>query len=58
MKNLKLFLLALFILPWLTTPLLGKNAFKKYVPAAIFICTFTKALDLLVKRKNGGELIR
>jgi hypothetical protein len=52
MKSPKLFLLALLVLPWLTVPLLGKNAFKKYLPAAIFICTFTKALDFFGERKN------
>jgi hypothetical protein len=52
MKNTKLLLLGMLIIPWLTTPILGKNAFKKYVPAAIFICTFTKAIDLLGENKK------
>lgn len=52
MKNTKLLLLAILIIPWLTTPLLGKNAFKKYLPAAIFICTFTKAIDLFGEKKK------
>ncbi|WP_188694501.1 hypothetical protein [Pullulanibacillus camelliae] len=46
MKHSKLFLLALLILPWLSIPLLGKPAFKKYLPSALFICTFTKAIDI------------
>jgi len=46
MKYRKTFLLLLLILPWLTIPLLGKDAFKKYAPAAVFMCTFTKAIDL------------
>ncbi|WP_085994306.1 hypothetical protein [Oceanobacillus senegalensis] len=45
MKRNRLFLLGLFVLPWLTIPLLKKNEFKKYLPAVIFIATVTKALD-------------
>jgi hypothetical protein len=52
MKNSKLFLLAILFLPWLTIPLLGRNAFKKYLPAAIFICTFTKAIDIFGEKKK------
>jgi hypothetical protein len=52
MKNSKLFLLAILILPWLTIPLLGRNTFKEYLPAAIFISTFTKALDLFGEKKK------
>ncbi|WEG12576.1 hypothetical protein PU629_21210 [Pullulanibacillus sp. KACC 23026] len=49
MKNSKFFLLAILALPWLSIPLLGKKNFINYLPAAIFMCTFTKALD------NYGE---
>ncbi|MCM3692187.1 hypothetical protein [Neobacillus niacini] len=52
MKNSKLFYTALLILPWLTVPLLGRNSFKKYLPAAIFICTFTKAIDIFGENKK------
>ncbi|MFB5197603.1 hypothetical protein ACE198_22290 [Neobacillus sp. KR4-4] len=52
MKNQKLFLLALLVLPWLTVPLLGRKAFKRFLPTAIFMCTFTKALDLYGEKKN------
>lgn len=52
MKNHKVLLLTTLLLPWLTIPLLGKGAFKKYVPAAIFICTFTKALDIFGENKK------
>lgn len=51
MKKSKL-LLFLLILPWLTIPLLGVNAFKKYLPSALFICTFTKALDMFGEKKK------
>jgi hypothetical protein len=52
MKNQKLFLLALLIVPWLTVPFLGRKSFKKYLPAAIFICTVTTALDLFGEKKK------
>ncbi|SMQ77922.1 hypothetical protein SAMN05444673_3143 [Bacillus sp. OV166] len=52
MKNSKLFLLAILILPWLTIPLLGRNALKKYLPAAIFISTLTKGIDVFGEKKN------
>ncbi|MCM3118821.1 hypothetical protein M3610_26970 [Neobacillus sp. MER 74] len=52
MKNTKLFFLAMLITPWLTIPLLGRNAFKKYVPAAIFMCTLVKATDFYGENKK------
>ena len=45
MKNLRLFYKALLMLPLLTVPFLGRNSFKKYLPAAIFICTVTTSID-------------
>jgi hypothetical protein len=52
MKNSKLFLLAILILPWLTAPFLGRNAFKKYLPASIFMVTLTKAIDIFGENKK------
>lgn len=52
MKKPKFFYLALLIFPWLSVPLLGRSAFKKYLPAALFICTFTKAIDLYGEKKK------
>ncbi|MEH7744623.1 hypothetical protein V7659_06145, partial [Neobacillus drentensis] len=52
MKNSKLFYIALLIVPWLTVPFLGRNSFKKYLPAGIFICTFTKAMELFGEKKK------
>ncbi|QIZ06835.1 hypothetical protein HFZ78_09040 [Priestia megaterium] len=52
MKNSKLFYIALLIVPWLTVPLLGRNSFKKYLPAAIFMCTFTKAMEFFGEKKK------
>lgn len=53
MKNHKvLMLLLLLVLPWLSVPFLSKKSFKRFFPAAIFICTLTSAIDLFgVKNK-------
>ncbi|MCM3567260.1 hypothetical protein [Neobacillus mesonae] len=58
MKNSKLLYIALLILPWLTVPLLGRNALKKYLPAAIFMSTFTKALDLYGEKKKWWRFFK
>jgi hypothetical protein len=52
MRNQKLFLFSLLVLPWLTLPFLGRKAFKRFLPTAIFMCTFTKALDFYGEKKN------
>jgi hypothetical protein len=52
MKNSKLFYITLLIIPWLTVPLLGRKSFIKYLPASIFMSTFTKAIDLFGEKKK------
>lgn len=52
MKNSKLRLLCLLILPWLTVPLLGKESLKKYLLSAIFMSLFTKTIDTFGERKK------
>jgi hypothetical protein len=52
MKQSKLIYLALLVFSWLTVPLLGRKSFKRYLPAAIFISTFTKAIDLFGEKKK------
>lgn len=52
MKNSKIFLLLMLVLPWLTLPLMGINKVKKYLPAAIFICTFSKAISIFGESKK------
>ncbi|WP_313799228.1 hypothetical protein [Cytobacillus sp.] len=37
MRNRKLLMLLIMILPWLSTPLIGKKSFKRYFPAGLFI---------------------
>ena len=52
MKNSKLFLIAMFMLAWLSVPLLGRNTLKKYLPAAIFMGIFTKILDKIGEKNK------
>lgn len=52
MKKSKMVYLILLIIPWLTIPLLGKNAFKKYLPSALFIVIFTKAIDIFGEKRK------
>jgi hypothetical protein len=52
MKNSKLLLAAMFILPWITIPFLCRQALKKYLPAAIFMGIFTKILNIIGERKK------
>lgn len=58
MKGSKLFYLLVLILPWLTIPLLGNRAFKRFAPAAAFICAFTKAIDIYGEKKKWWKFYR
>lgn len=58
MKSSKLLLISLVILTWLTLPSLGRNALKKFLPAAIFICILTKILDIVGERKNWWQFYK
>lgn len=51
-------LLFLFILPWLTVPFIGVKDLKKYLPSALFNCTFTKALDMFGENKKWWHFYR
>jgi hypothetical protein len=51
-------LAGMLIIPWLTLPLLGRHTFKKYLPSAIFICTFTKILDEIGRRKKWWKFYK
>lgn len=51
-------LLLILIFPWLSIPFIGKRAIKKYLPAAIFICTITSAIDLFGEKKKLWRFYR
>ena len=58
MKKSNLFYIGMLILPWLTVPFLGRKSFKKYLPAAIFISTVTKAIDLYGEKKKWWKFYK
>lgn len=48
----------MLVLSWLTIPLLGKKALKKYYPSALFICIVTKLLDEFGQRKKWWKFYK
>lgn len=52
MKYPKLFLTLIFGLPWLTTPLLGKDTFKRFLPAAVFISLLVELEGRLARKRK------
>jgi len=58
MKNSKFFYISLLILPWLTVPFLGKSSFKKFLPAALFMVTLTKTIDLLGEKRKWWHFFK
>lgn len=58
MKYSKVFYLIILIAPWLTVPFMGKKALKTYLPAAIFIATFTKAIDIFGEQRRWWKFYK
>ncbi|MBM7659876.1 hypothetical protein JOC85_000643 [Bacillus mesophilus] len=52
MKNPKIFLLLLMILPWFTLPLLGKSTAKKYFLASLFISLVVRGESIVAKKRK------
>lgn len=52
MKNAKVLLLFMFILPWLTLPLMGSRAVKRFLPAGIFISIVVSLESILAKKRK------
>lgn len=52
MKYSKSFLSLLLILPWITLPLLGKDAVKRFLPASVFISLVVKVESIIAKRRK------
>jgi hypothetical protein len=52
MKYSKVLLLLMMILPWFTVPLLGKDAFKRYLPAGLFITVVVRIVNLVAKKRK------
>lgn len=52
MKYSKSLLFIMMILPWITVPLLGKDAFKRYLPAGLFISLIVRIVNVIAKRRK------
>lgn len=48
----RLLLLMMIILSWFTVPLLGKEAFKRFLPATIFISIVSKLMDAIAQKRK------
>lgn len=51
MKNSKLFLVAMLVLPWFSVPLLGRNSFKRFLPASLII-SLVVVVESYIARKR------
>ncbi|MBT2682422.1 hypothetical protein [Bacillus sp. ISL-37] len=40
MKNLKLYIFLMAVLPWLSLPLLGRQTFRKFLPGTLFMAIY------------------
>ncbi|KKI90007.1 hypothetical protein WQ54_23020 [Bacillus sp. SA1-12] len=52
MKKPKMLLILLFVLPWLTFPLLGWRTIVRFFPATIFISVISKILYFIGKKRK------
>jgi hypothetical protein len=52
LKYSKLLLLIMMILPWFTIPLLGKDAFKRFLPAGLFIALVVRIVNFIAKKRR------
>lgn len=51
MKNSKLFLIAMMVLPWFSVPLLGRSSFKRFLPASL-IMSLVVVVESYIARKR------
>jgi len=51
-KYSKSLLLLLMITPWFTVPLLGKDAFKRFLPAGLFISLVVRIVNFIAKKRR------
>ncbi|MCM3454568.1 hypothetical protein M3685_11500 [Heyndrickxia oleronia] len=51
-KYSKSLLLLMMILPWFTVPLMGKEAFKRFLPAGLFISLIVRIVNFIAKKRK------
>jgi hypothetical protein len=52
MKNRKVMITLMTLLPWLTIPLLRKKTFKRFLPGTLFMCVYLLAEGTLATRRK------
>jgi hypothetical protein len=52
MKNRKVMITLMALLPWLTIPLLRKKTFKRFLPGTLFMCVYLLAEGTLATRRK------
>lgn len=51
-KYSKSLLLLVMILPWFTVPILGKDTFKRFLPAGLFISLVVRIVNFIAKKRR------
>ncbi|PMC39082.1 hypothetical protein CJ195_03840 [Bacillus sp. UMB0899] len=52
MRNTKLFMILMTLLPWVSAPLLNIKTFKRFLPSSLFICVYLLAEGYLAEKKK------
>lgn len=52
MKKLNFYILLLFLLPWLSLPLLGKKTITKFLPGALFMGFYVTLEGMLAEKRK------
>jgi hypothetical protein len=58
MRNNKMILLVMIVLPWLTVPFLGKLTIKRFYPGALFISVWVFFESIIAEKRHGGGCMR
>lgn len=51
MKNNKMFLLGLMILPWMSVPFIKKQTIRRFLPGALFICVWVAVESMIANKR-------
>lgn len=56
MRNNKMILLVMMILPWLTVPFLGKRTIQRFYPGALFICVWVFFESIIAEKRSWWRM--
>ncbi|WP_246943715.1 hypothetical protein [Bacillus pinisoli] len=51
-KYLKPVLVMMMILPWFSVPLIGREAFKRFLPASLFIAVIVRIVNFIAQKRR------